>query len=582
MTINDTFEPGPGQDPPPESQPDRTERLPSQPAPQPQSQPQAPGPVREHPKLADGIDLIGEYEGSGFKEPPSLARRADGQVIQLTPLLYSVAQKADGETHVREIADQVGQEIGRTVTADNVHTLVDKKLRPLGLVTAPDGSEPEVEKLDPLLALKFRYAVIPEKASRVLGTLFRPLFWPPVVLAALAALVVSDYWLFFEHGVAQATRQALYEPAIFLLMFVGLVLSAAFHEIGHATGCRYGGAEPGKMGCGLYLAWPAFYTDVTDAYRLDRRGRLRTDLGGVYFNVIVILVTMAAYMATGFEPLLLLILVEHVEIVHQLLPVIRLDGYYIIADMTGVPDLFTRMRPILVSLLPWRKADDKVTVLKPWVRVAVTAWVLIVIPALLFQLVLVLIQLPRILGTAWDSLGHLLEQVTHASGPLGAVTAVVEIVALALPILGIMLMLFRLGQRSAQWVLLKTAGKPGRRSLALLLLLGAAGLLVYLWIPKGNYSPIKKGEKGTITQGVKAANPENIAHLRSLTPPPDLSSHDPENKPQTTTTLPPHSTTTVAGRTATTVRRYTTTTVSRYSTQTTSYTTQTTSASSTP
>ena len=45
--------------------------------------------------------------------------------------------------------------------------------------------------------------------------------------------------------------------------------------------------RPGVMGAGLYLVWPAFYTDVTDSYRLGRGGRLRTDLGGLYFNAIV-------------------------------------------------------------------------------------------------------------------------------------------------------------------------------------------------------------------------------------------------------------------------------------------------------
>jgi len=33
---------------------------------------------------AHGIELIGEFEGSGFKVTPHLARRADGQVVQLT------------------------------------------------------------------------------------------------------------------------------------------------------------------------------------------------------------------------------------------------------------------------------------------------------------------------------------------------------------------------------------------------------------------------------------------------------------------------------------------------------------------
>ena len=34
------------------------------------------------PRLAAGIELIGVYEGSGFKEPPYIARREDGQIIQ--------------------------------------------------------------------------------------------------------------------------------------------------------------------------------------------------------------------------------------------------------------------------------------------------------------------------------------------------------------------------------------------------------------------------------------------------------------------------------------------------------------------
>src|SRR5205814_37786 len=238
---------------------------------------------------------------------------------------------------------------------------------------------------------------------------------------------------------------------------------------------------------------------------------------------IVISMTMGAYLATRWEPLLLLIIVEHIEIVHQLLPVIRLDGYYIVADLTGVPDLFTRMKPILVSALPWQQPDERVKVLKPWVRMAVTAWVLIVIPALLLQLVIILVQLPRILGTAWDSFGKQLHTVTHAGTPITSVTAAVEIVALALPILGIVLMLSRLAKAGGTWTWTRTDGRPALRTLALAVLAGAIGLLLYLWIPKGNYTPIHHRERGTIQQGVLALNPRNIAHLKPLTAPPPLS-----------------------------------------------------------
>jgi len=30
------------------------------------------------PRLADGVELLGTYQGSGYSQPPSLVRRPDG------------------------------------------------------------------------------------------------------------------------------------------------------------------------------------------------------------------------------------------------------------------------------------------------------------------------------------------------------------------------------------------------------------------------------------------------------------------------------------------------------------------------
>ncbi|MEY2451020.1 MAG: putative peptide zinc metalloprotease protein [Acidimicrobiaceae bacterium] len=464
--------------------------------------------TQEHPpQLADGVDLIGEYEGSGFKEPPSLARRSDGQVIQLPPLLYAVAAKSDGQHTYDSIADEVSQEIGRGLDADQVRFLADEKLRPIGILAAADGSSPKLEKPDPFLALRFRAAVISERMSDRLGAIFKPLFLPLVVLVVLGTFVAIDIWLFFMHGVAQALRESIYHPGLFLPLFAAIVLSAAFHEIGHAAACRYGGGHPGKMGCGIYLAWPAFYTDVTDAYRLGRLARLRTDLGGVYFNVVFVLATTTVYLATGFEPLLLLVVVQHFEIAHQLLPVVRLDGYYIVADLTGVPDLFARIGPILRSLVPWRPADERVTVLKRWVRIAITAWVLIVVPLLLFELFIVLMHLPRIIGTAWDSGRAQMDVATAAFGDgdvLQGVSAVLQLLVLVIPVAGIVLMLCKVGAGVVRSGWTRTDGKPVRRTLFSATVATAIGLLLFAWLPSDNYAPIRPGERGTVGEGVAA------------------------------------------------------------------------------
>jgi putative peptide zinc metalloprotease protein len=465
----------------------------------------APPGAEAPPRLAEGLELIGEYEGSGFKEAPSIAKRADGQVIQLPQILYLVAEAADGHRSYQQIADYVSQRSGRGLDAGDARMLVEEKLRPLGVLATATGDSPRFDKPDPLLALRFRAAVLPSNAAQALGRLFRPLFVPPVELAVLAGVVVLDVWLFGSHGLAQGVRQSLNQPAVILLLFGVIVLSAAFHEFGHAAGCTAGGARPGDMGAGIYLAWPAFYTDVTDAYRLGKRGRLRTDLAGVYFNCIFMLGSAAVYFATGFEPLLMIILVQHIEIVHQLLPLLRLDGYYIMADLTGVPDLYHRIGAILASSVPGTKPDERVTALKPWVRVVVTTWVLLVIPALLFQLLLILLHLPRIVATAWASGERLLHHTSVAIAHANVVTTasdLVQLVILVLPLVGVFYSLTRIGLRTTRSAWARTDGKPALRLGFVVLASAFVGLLLYSWVPAGNYKTIEKGERGTLGEGI--------------------------------------------------------------------------------
>ena len=563
--------------------------------------PESAGTPTTKPRLARGIELIGKYEDSGFKEPPYIARREDGQVIQLAPLLYLIAELSNGDRTNEEIAAAVSEAVKRGVSADNVRQLVEERLRPLGVIAPADGSEPELQKADPMLALKLRAALVPERAVNAVTKLFKPLFLPPVVIAVLAGLVALDIWLFAFHGVAQSLRQVLYSPALLMLMLGLIIVAAAFHECGHATACAYGGARPGVMGAGLYIIWPAFYTDVTDAYRLGKGGRLRTDLGGVYFNVVFMLAIAGMYAVTGYEPLLLIIPFMHFEILHQFLPFIRLDGYYIVSDLTGVPDMFARIRPTLASLLPWKKTSERVTELKPWVRVAVTIYVFSVVPLLLFLFGLMLINAPRVFSTAYDSFLVQYHKVQHAfdgGSALTGVIGIVQMLILILPALGIVATVWLVVKRSTGAVWTRTEGKPAARLAFVTLLAGIAAFFGYLWWPNGEYRPIQPGEKGTLQGAVqqlakvptgRPALPQERA--RDLGGAPLQSSQDeapppnetPTNQPRpTTTTTESNPTTTSEVPTTTTTTTTTTNTTTTTTTSTTETTTTPTTTSATP
>src|SRR5688500_8145948 len=111
-----------------------------------------PGTGAEVLERAAGVELLGEVPGSGYRTPPALARRADGQVLQLTPLLHQLLAAVDGRRTVDQVAEEVGRTTGRLVTAADVQQLVAATLRPLGLLRTADGGEPELRRSDPLLA----------------------------------------------------------------------------------------------------------------------------------------------------------------------------------------------------------------------------------------------------------------------------------------------------------------------------------------------------------------------------------------------------------------------------------------------
>jgi putative peptide zinc metalloprotease protein len=427
------------------------------------------------PRLAAGVELLGEYQGSGYSQPPSLVRRADGQVIQMSPLLYRVACRIDGFRTPEAIAGLVSADLGRSLTADQVRYLITAKLLPLGVVAAGDAPA-AAPKANPLLALRARGTLLPERAANAAGALLAPLFRWPVVVAVAGTVAAVDWWLFAVHGLGGGARQVLRDP-VDLLVVLGLsVVSAVFHECGHAAGCRYGGARPGKIGVGIYLVWPAFFTNVTDSYRLSRAGRLRTDLGGLYFNAVFMLALAGIYVATSSEVLLLVIAFTHLEMLEQLMPFVRFDGYFILSDLIGVPDLFARVAPIVKSALPGGRRDPRVTGLRRRARIMVTAWVLCVIPLLLFSIGYLVLYLPAVDRALWRSASlqaHLMTTAVHGHRYAMAAVDAIGIALVTLSLAGSLYVVTGLARRLTALGRHWSAGRPARRLLA-----GAAGLAV--------------------------------------------------------------------------------------------------------
>lgn len=453
-------------------------------------------PARARPERAPGVELLGRVQGSGYKDGVALARRADGQMVRLGPLMYGLLECMDGRQIPAELADSLSARIGRRVEESHVARLT-QKLAGQGLLAGTEQQAPP--KSNPLLALRWKLLVTKPELTRRLTSPFTFLFRGWIMWPVVAAFGAVCWFVLIRKGVASATSQAFHSPGLLLLVFALGILSAGFHEFGHAAACRYAGATPGGMGMGLYLVWPAFYTDVTDAYRLPRRDRLRVDLAGLYFNALVAVATMAVWLVWRVDALLLLVALQILQMVKQLSPIIRADGYHILSDATGVPDLFAHMGPTLRRLLPGHRREP--SALTGWARLLVTAWVLVVVPVLISLMLGAVLLLPHLAASAWDSgrvIARALPRQAANFQVLDLLASLLSLLALALPVAGSLLVSQKFVRTTVGRARTWSAGRPGRRTAVTLVGAGVIGLLAWAWWPSGQYKPVRATQGGTL------------------------------------------------------------------------------------
>jgi putative peptide zinc metalloprotease protein len=180
-----------------------------------------------------------------------------------------------------------------------------------------------------------------EATLRFAKPMFRSWFlvaW--MVLVGVAAYVVSTHWGEFTNSTSSLL--ALKSLPVLLLILCVLKL---FHELGHAYACKlYGGHVP-EMGLIFIIGTPCAYVDTSAAWGFRNRWqRIVVNLAGMYFESLI---AISAVFVWSLTPPGLLHSVAHYTIVLATVvtvlfnanPLLKFDGYYILSDSLGIPNL---------------------------------------------------------------------------------------------------------------------------------------------------------------------------------------------------------------------------------------------------
>ncbi len=190
---------------------------------------------------------------------------------------------------------------------------------------------------------------------------FRPFFgvtgaliWCLVVGAG--AFLAAAHW----EELSQDLGDRVLAPQNLFLLWLTFPVLKLFHEFGHACATKAWGGEVHEMGIMLLVFMPVPYVDASSASAFRETHR-RVIVGAAGMIVEVFIASLALFLWLEVQPGVVRAVLYNVMLIAGIStvlfngnPLLRFDGYYILADLTQIPNLRTRAQQHLTYLMETR------------------------------------------------------------------------------------------------------------------------------------------------------------------------------------------------------------------------------------
>ncbi len=319
-------------------------------------------PPRLDPDLVVRADTL---DGEPFF---GILQRGKGNYFRFQPAQWQLAQLFDGVRGYEEIAAHFNEETGGELTAKDIElfatnldevdfwfkTPQEKNLAYSARLKAQRGRRANRKSKVNLAHISFS-AWDPDRyltsLDRVVGRFIysRWSVLAVVLLFCFEAVVFVAKWKDFGPDIPlyyNFTHKTFLDFAEFWLLLFGL---GFIHESAHGLTCKHYGGEVHSMGLMFLYLTPAFFVDVTESWiSATKIQRLATIIAGIWIEMTVCGIAMIVW--TNSQPgqfvhdfaYKVILITGLAVIVMNLNPLLKLDGYYFLTELIGIPDLKER------------------------------------------------------------------------------------------------------------------------------------------------------------------------------------------------------------------------------------------------
>ncbi len=182
-------------------------------------------------------------------------------------------------------------------------------------------------------------------AHRVLRPILRgSLFWLSMAIIIIGAAIFAPR---FNSTFGDAVNFQISGSTVVGFMFYQFVVLApviVIHELAHGVALVHYGGNPGEIGTGLFYFGPMFYVDATDYFNLPRRQRIMVMWAGNLTTVLIGAILFLSRFLVQYPAAIGAILNMAAfwcfySTLWNLAPPFETDGYYMLTDILGLPEL---------------------------------------------------------------------------------------------------------------------------------------------------------------------------------------------------------------------------------------------------
>jgi multidrug resistance efflux pump len=271
---------------------------------------------------------------------------ASGRFYRFKEAEHFIARQLDGTAPLETVRRRTEERFGAALSDAALQQFV-ARLRQVGLIEDPGASRPprpEGRVRGNPFYLRFK-VFDPDRLLRWLAARLG-FFFTPWFLSGSGALVLAAIAVTALHGGAIARDiAALFRLDVFLFAWLTILGVSSLHELAHGVTCKRFGGEVHEIGFLLIYLQPGLYCNVSDAWLFPEKSRrLWVTFSGAYFEIVIWAASTLAWRLVEpgtalSEAALVVMATSGIKALFNLNPLIKLDGYYLLSDLLGVPNL---------------------------------------------------------------------------------------------------------------------------------------------------------------------------------------------------------------------------------------------------